>query len=122
MEIPVTNVQRAIRFYREVFQWDIDGEGYDKQVQGVERVHFFSKGNFRGSFYLISEDRFFNMSEALEKNGSKEQGPLMSVTSTFAVEDMDDTLEKIVNYGGRIFQYVTSFDSLLDTIEIPAQV
>ncbi|KAE8552104.1 hypothetical protein EYB25_005998 [Talaromyces marneffei] len=30
--------------------------------------------------------------------------PLLGATSSFAVEDMDETLEKIVNGGGRIFQ------------------
>lgn len=114
----MTNAKRAIRFYRDVFQWDIDDEGYDQQVEGVERVHFFSKGNFRGSFQLVSEEQFFNMSEAFagalsgESNGGRKEqqrrGPLLGVMSTFAVEDMDETLEKIVDRGGRVFQYVIS--------------
>lgn len=116
MEIPVTNAKRAIQFYRDVFQWNIHDEGYDQQVEGVERVHFFNKGNFRGSFQLVPEDQFFNMSEAFagalsrKNNGSsikqQQRGPLLGVTSTFAVEDMDETLEKIVHCGGRVFQYV----------------
>lgn len=28
------------------------------------------------------------------------------MTSTFAVEDMDETLEKMLECGGRVFQYV----------------
>jgi predicted enzyme related to lactoylglutathione lyase len=126
MEIPVTNAKRAIRFYRDVFQWNIHDEGYDQQVEGIERVHFFSKGNFRGSFQLVSEDQFFNMSEAFAGTLSKDhgcgkeqqRGPLLGVTSTFAVEDMDETLEKIVVGGGRIFQYVHIRFASLDLLHL----
>lgn len=113
MEIPVTNAKRAIRFYRDIFQWNIHEEGYGQQDDGIERVYFFSKGNFRGSLNLVSKDQSLDMSEAVtgsllrdNNGGRKEQQrrPLLRVTSSFAVEDMDETLEKIVDGGGRIFQ------------------
>ncbi|EEA23257.1 hypothetical protein PMAA_098470 [Talaromyces marneffei ATCC 18224] len=111
MELPVTNAKRAIRFYRDVFQWNIHEEGYDQQFDGIERVYFFNKGNFRGSLNLVRKDQFFDMSAAATSSllgddvTIKEQQwrPLLGATSSFAVEDMDETLEKIVNGGGRIF-------------------
>jgi predicted enzyme related to lactoylglutathione lyase len=116
MEIPVKNAQRAIQFYRNVFDWNIHEEGYEQQLEGIERVYFFSKGNFHGSFLLVPEDQFFDSSKAFAASSSgsgadegrtgTDQKILWAVGNTFAVEDMDETLKRIIDSGGRIFRYV----------------
>lgn len=106
------NAPRAISFYRKVFDWDIHEEGYDQQMEGIERVYFFSKGNLHGSFLLVPEDEFFDMSKTFSRtsdSGNTEGGEkdkrLWGVVNTFAVEDMDDTLKTILESGGKIFRY-----------------
>ncbi|OKL55879.1 hypothetical protein UA08_08840 [Talaromyces atroroseus] len=120
MEIPVKDAQRAIQFYRNVFEWNIHEEGYEQQLEGIERVYFFSKGNFHGSFLLVPEDQFFDMSKAFAASSSdrEKEGDdkiLWSVGNTFAVEDMDETLKKITDSGGRIFRGMGSLAKFVDT-------
>ncbi|KAH8703998.1 hypothetical protein BGW36DRAFT_423529 [Talaromyces proteolyticus] len=108
MEIPVTNAPRAIHFYRKVFEWNINDEGYENQVDGIEHTYFFNKGNLRGSFLLVPEDQFLNM-DALCAPGANQVSKKMrwGVVSTIAAEDMDETLKKIVDCGRRIFKEKT---------------
>ena len=111
----MTNVKRAIQFYQNVFDWTVDEEGYPQVVDGAERLHFFSKGNFRGSFRTVPGDRHFNVNQAYKNSLPKDYAhkderrrkPLLGVTSTLAVEDMDATLRKIEECGGEIFEYVS---------------
>jgi predicted enzyme related to lactoylglutathione lyase len=56
---------------------------------------------------LVPEDQFVDMSEICAPKPAedgKAKKPLWSVVNTFAVEDMDETLEKVVQSGGKIFQ------------------
>lgn len=56
---------------------------------------------------LVPEDQFVDVGAICAPKTAedgKAKKPLWSVVNTFAVEDMDETLEKVVQSGGKIFQ------------------
>jgi hypothetical protein len=75
-------------------------------VDGVERTYFSARD---GSFMLLPEDQFVDMGaicgpDTTAEEDGKAKKPLWGVVNTLAVEDMDETLEKVLQCGGKIFQ------------------
>ncbi|QKX53155.1 uncharacterized protein TRUGW13939_00231 [Talaromyces rugulosus] len=93
VEIPVTNIERSIKFYSELFAWEFAGE-IPKGVENIKSLHFFSDASksIKGALMLLDEGH-------LPKTAGKEE---WAVYSTFVVADVGETLKKAESLGGSI--------------------
>jgi hypothetical protein len=102
LEIPIKDSHRALPFYRDVFGWDCKEDGQVAGDPGVLKRFFFSRGNTNGCFLLVEPPNFLAPSLA-PSNEKKER---WAVITTFAVENIGDTLAKIERAGGNVYLYV----------------
>ncbi|CAM1501021.1 Fc.00g101830.m01.CDS01 [Cosmosporella sp. VM-42] len=96
LEIPVRDVDRAKKFYTEVFQWQFSPEKDNMKPVGdcVKSMHFFSKGKLNGA--LLEHD------EKYHAINFKEDVPeALPVLPTFCTFDCDETLEVGKRFGGK---------------------
>ena len=96
-EIPVDNHERALRFYTEVFGWELN------PVPGVEYTRLLTK--------RVNEKdltpRPFEVNGALVERDPQRRTPII----TISVDDMEATLAKIAARGGKIVKGKTRFGS-----------
>ena len=96
-EIPVDNHERALRFYTEVFGWELN------PAPGVEYTRLLTK--------RVNEKdlapRPFEVNGALVQRDPQRRTPII----TISVDDMEATLAKIVARGGEIVKGKTPFGS-----------
>ncbi|KEY64264.1 hypothetical protein S7711_09865 [Stachybotrys chartarum IBT 7711] len=99
LEIPVTDVARARKFYSELLGWEILPDVMPGPHDSpIKSMHFFRKGEaLNGTFLVMDEtDRVRNHDEAR---------PLaMPVLTTFCVRDCDDSLRLVAKLGGKTLQ------------------
>ena len=95
-EIPADDPDRALNFYKRVFNWELN------PVPGVEYVRLLT---LRVDHEAISK-RPFEVNGAIIKRNSNVRGP---VVVTISVADMDDTLKKIADEGGSVVVSKTEF-------------
>ncbi|KAK3374687.1 hypothetical protein B0H63DRAFT_496116 [Podospora didyma] len=106
VEVPVTNVGRAVSFYRAVLGWQTEDakptpdatadEKPPSPVPGIDIVHFFSKGRLNGAFVKVSDESSLAL-VADEENPHK-----MPPLAYYLVESVDETLKKVELAGGRV--------------------
>lgn len=97
LEVPVRDPARASKFYSEVLGWEVSPEGVPPAagVTGYTKLFFFSKGNLHGGFMLMNEG-------AQILNSDPADTDKCSVTTTFNVPSIEDTLAKVEKNGGRV--------------------
>ena len=91
-EIPVDNVDRATKFYSEIFDWQI--KKYDMPTGGEP-------------YYMIYTVETDDKGMVKEKGGingglMKRKEPKQSFVNYVAVDDIDSMLSKIKEKGGRV--------------------
>ena len=94
-EIPADDRERAIRFYTEVFGWELN------PVPGVEYTRLLTKR-------VTERDhgpRPFEVNGAIVERNGVTRVPLI----TISVDDLNGTIQKINNHGGKIVQAKTPF-------------
>lgn len=104
MEIPIKDPDRALSFYRGVFGWDCNEEGQDSPADpGVLKRYFFSSKtkSTNGCFIQVEPKNLLAPSLA-PNNETKER---WAVINSFAVENIDNTLDNIERIGGRVYWY-----------------
>ena len=94
-EIPAADHGRALKFYTEVFGWE------PNPIPGVAYTRLLTK--------RVSErdlaPRPFEVNGAIVERDDRRTSPII----TISVDDMDNTLAKIVERGGRVVQGKTPF-------------
>jgi predicted enzyme related to lactoylglutathione lyase len=84
-EIPVTNIDRAIKFYKAVFHFDFDIENIDNNEMAlfpfVDEVSGISGALAKGEIYKPTKD---------------------GVVIYFKTENIDETIEMAISNGGQI--------------------
>ena len=96
-EIPADNHDRALKFYTEVFGWELN------PVSGVKYTRLLTKR-------VIEQDlspRPFEVNGAIVVRDNLSQTPIVTVS----VDDMEASLEKIEKAGGKVKVGKTPFGS-----------
>lgn len=94
-EIPADNAERALNFYKTVFDWKLN------PVPGVDYTRLLT---IKVDREVISQ-RPFEINGAIIKKSEEITGPVV----TISVNDMDFTLQKITKNGGKILRGKTEF-------------
>lgn len=94
-EIPADNPERALDFYKTVFDWELN------PVPGVDYIRLLT---IRVDEKVISQ-RPFEVNGAIVKRDAEIKGPVVTVS----VDNMDDTLNRISKSGGIIIRGKTEF-------------
>ena len=97
-EIPADNVERATRFYKTVFRWELN------PVPGVNYTRLLT---IRVDDKVVLQ-RPFEVNGAIIKRGTEVKTPVV----TISVTDMDDTLKKIEKEGGKVITGKTEFGDI----------
>ncbi|ORY65089.1 Glyoxalase/Bleomycin resistance protein/Dihydroxybiphenyl dioxygenase [Pseudomassariella vexata] len=95
LEIPVTDVRRAIAFYRAVFDWCCKDESMPHPLDSIQAVHFFMNGTLNGAFLVMFPE------DLVKTAGSKGSGR-QSALATYCVADIEETLRKVEKAGGAV--------------------
>ena len=96
-EIPADNHDRALRFYREVFGWELN------PVPGVKYTRLLTT---RVSERDLSP-RPFEVNGAIVERDKDRKAPIV----TISVADMEASLKKIEEKGGKVVKGKTPFGS-----------
>jgi predicted enzyme related to lactoylglutathione lyase len=86
-EIPVTDMDRARKFYEEVFDVEIEVHNLNELLMGWFP---FADGKMGASGSLVKHPEFYHPSET--------QGPLVY----FSCKDVDDQISRIEKAGGKV--------------------
>ncbi len=96
-EIPADNHERALKFYTDVFGWQLN------PVPGVSYTRLLTKRV--GEKDLAP--RPFEVNAAIVERDQERRSPIV----TISVDDMDSTIVKIKEKGGKIVKGKTPFGS-----------
>ncbi|KAK3312051.1 hypothetical protein B0H66DRAFT_389820 [Apodospora peruviana] len=103
VEIPVTDISRAVAFYRAVLDWQTEDAKPAASVitpgplPGIDVVHFFSKGlRLNGAFVKVSDD------SSLARVAGPANIHKRPRLAYYMVESIDETLGKVESAGGRV--------------------
>lgn len=95
VEIPVYDVSRAQKLYKDLFGWEYTPEPAPQHNPGIENLHFFTKGGVHGAFLHVKEGYNVTQYGKLDKEVLP---PLM----TFCVKDCEEALVKAKAHGGKV--------------------
>lgn len=125
LEIPVLSTTRAAAFYSAIFGWDCDttttttttnhndtfmsesdqDQDQDPNITTPPPIQMFrcggSTSSLRGAFIQVPE-------ECLVQTWDAERPCMMAVLTTFSVQSIEETLEMVVEMGGRVHLSVIS--------------
>ncbi|KAK7429643.1 hypothetical protein QQZ08_003838 [Neonectria magnoliae] len=116
LEVPVLDVDRAKKFYTELFGWDFSDESRPGVGDCVKSMHFFSKGKTLHGAFMHVEAKY-----QVVNHVPGDPAP-MPVLPTLCVVDCAETLEKAEALGGKTAIWKTEigggmgfFARLIDT-------
>ncbi|KAK4445692.1 hypothetical protein QBC34DRAFT_497428 [Podospora aff. communis PSN243] len=106
IDIPVSNIDRAMTFYRNVFGWQILPEfpPFPGRTEGITSHYLFQKGNVAGCFTVMSD------SKDVLQAGVVQGSPKERVAFYLATENMDETLANVEKYGGTVHRKMSLYE------------
>ncbi|RYP03993.1 hypothetical protein DL765_010334 [Monosporascus sp. GIB2] len=95
IEMPVQDVSRAQKLYKDIFGWEFRPDGTPANSGGVKSLHFFNKGSVQGALLLMEEG--YQVREY-----GKSDKEVLPPLPTFCVKECDETLQKVQANGGKV--------------------
>jgi len=95
LEIPVLDSARAIAFYTAIFDWECDARGVPGPLPTIKQIDFFRKGSLNGAFATVDPK---DLAKTTEEHSPSKQ----SVIASFAVPNVQETLDKVEKAGGKV--------------------
>lgn len=96
LEVPVTSVSRAAKFYSSTLGWESkDTKGGPSPIAGVKSAHLFSNGTLHGAFLLMPDQG------AIAQVADPNRLEKSALVATFLVESIEETMTKIEAAGGK---------------------
>lgn len=89
-EIPADDMDRAKRFYSEIFEW---------QINDLPEMNYVTLGTVE-----VDEERMPLESGAINGGMTKRDSKIPNPVITIDVDDIDETMERIISRGGEEVQ------------------
>ncbi|KAK4445691.1 Glyoxalase/Bleomycin resistance protein/Dihydroxybiphenyl dioxygenase [Podospora aff. communis PSN243] len=111
VNIPVTNLDRAISFYTKVFDWEMHPEmEAPGHSEGVTTHHLFRRGNLSGCFTVLDDPEHHGKAAHVSSTASA------AIAFYLLSDDYDGTLKKVVEHGGKVKNSIVLFEGTWGSI------
>ncbi|KAK0620968.1 hypothetical protein B0T14DRAFT_567682 [Immersiella caudata] len=106
IDVPVSNLDRAMTFYRKVFDWQIrpDLPPFPGRTEGISSHYLFHKGSIAGSFTVMED------SKDVLQAGVVQGSPKQRMAFYLFTEDIEETLVNLEKYGGTVHRKMSLFE------------
>jgi predicted enzyme related to lactoylglutathione lyase len=103
IEIPVTDISRAINFYTQVFGWSCSNPPAPSTPRAMRKYVIFQKGSTQGCFVEVPRPEY-HLSPIKTGVEGQEQKQYLTPRFTVTVENVDETIQAIEKAGGSVWE------------------